>query len=90
MADRAILNLLSCIVGLSQRQDGYQSSQDNDEATDPDPHDQRTYQHFERRLIFVQLAEAGKNQVNVVAYAAAMHGTAHRRLLRRKEFEGGR
>ena len=44
---------------------------------------------FKRRLIAIHFAEAGKNQINILAQAALMHRAADGRLLGRKKFERG-
>ena len=66
-----------------------QGSEYDDKTADPDPHHQRTHQYFQCRLVFVQLAEAGEDQIYIVADRALVHGAPDRRLLGRKKFERG-
>ena len=61
----------------------------DDKTADPHPDDQRADEHFQRRLIAVNFAEARENQINIFAQAALMHGAADGRLLGRKKFQRG-
>ncbi len=59
----------------------------DDETANPHPDDQRADEHFQRRLVAVDFAEAGKNQIDIFVQTALMHGAAHRGLLGGKKLK---
>jgi hypothetical protein len=75
-------------LDFAQWQDADQRAQGDNEAADPHPDHQRAHQHFESRLITVDLAETRQDQIYIFVQARLMDRAADGRLLGGKKFEG--